>query len=370
MIVGLISILIIYVIAILWLYGGITRMKPFAFTEAKATTTFSIIIPFRNEAKRLPELLTSIAQLHYANTHFEVLLVDDDSSDKSVAIINSFITAHPELNIQILNNNRISSSPKKDAITTAISLSKFDWILTTDADCILPKTWLDSYHQAVINEHPDFIAGPVSLKAQSHFFDQFQLLDMLSLQGATLGSFGINKPMMVNAANLGYRKSCFQDLNGYQNNTHIASGDDVFLLETFIANGLKVSYLNSSKALVHTYPELVFKGLIEQRKRWAAKTKHYNSSFTKSIALIVFFGNLSWVISLFLATSQTILGIFLIVKLLVDFLLINKTARLYEQKIGLSHFILAAIFYPFFSSFVAILSLTNTYQWKGRTFKA
>ena len=369
MIVGIISILSIYIIAILCLYRGIYKVKPLALNETKSITTFSIIIPFRNEAKRLPELLTSITQLHYANTHFEVLLVDDDSSDASVAIINSFSEKHPEINIQILDNNRISSSPKKDAITTAITVSKFDWILTTDADCILPHSWLNSYHITVINECADFIAGPVSLKVQSRFFDQFQLLDILSLQGATLGSFGLNKPMMVNAANLGYRKACFQELNGYQNNTHIASGDDVFLLETFIANGLKVQYLNTPKALVHTYPEPQLKALIEQRKRWAAKTKHYNSAFTKSIALIVFFGNLSWAIGLILAFNNSILGVFLIFKLLVDFLLINKTAHLYKQKIGLNHFILAAIFYPFFSTYVAVLSLMNTYQWKDRTFR-
>ena len=370
MIIGIISILILYVLAILWLYSGINKVKAHTSSETSPTTTFSIIIPFRNEAKRLPELLTSIAQLHYPITHFEVLLVDDDSSDESVMIINTFSEKHPEINIQILNNYRISSSPKKDAITTAITVSKFDWILTTDADCILPQSWLNSYHQAVIDEYPDFIAGPVSLKAQPNFFEQFQLLDILSLQGATLGSFGLNKPMMVNAANLGYRKSQFQDLNGYQNNTHIASGDDVFLLETFIANGLKVQYLKTNKALVYTYPEPNLKALLEQRKRWAAKTKHYNSSFTKSIALIVFFGNLSWILGLFLHINNSVLGLFLVFKLLVDFLLINKTAQLYLQKIKLIQFILATIFYPLFSSYVAILSLTTSYHWKDRTFKA
>jgi hypothetical protein len=64
-------------------------------------------------------------------------------------------------------------------------------------------------------------------KTASHHFQQ---LDLVSLQGATIGSFGIGKGFMCNGANLAYKKSLFQELNGFRNDT-IASGDDVFLLQ-------------------------------------------------------------------------------------------------------------------------------------------
>jgi hypothetical protein len=61
--------------------------------------------------------------------------------------------------------------------------------------------------------------------------DHFQQLDLTSLQGATIGSFGLNKAFMCNGANFAYTKSLFEKLNGFDGNNKIASGDDVFLLQ-------------------------------------------------------------------------------------------------------------------------------------------
>ena len=78
------------------------------------------------------------------------------------------------------------------------------------------------------------IVAPVSLESNTTFLQQFQLIDFLSMQGATIGGFGIQQPFMANGANLAYQKELFIKLNGFENNNTIASGDDVFLLENFM----------------------------------------------------------------------------------------------------------------------------------------
>src|SRR5690606_31135182 len=97
--------------------------------------------PFRNEAEKLPTLLQSISELNYPKELFEIIFVDDESDDESNAQLMGFL-ANSRTDIKIISNIRKTNSPKKDAITSAIDIAKYDWILTTDADCVLPKFWL------------------------------------------------------------------------------------------------------------------------------------------------------------------------------------------------------------------------------------
>lgn len=105
-------------------------------------THFTVIVPFRNEEENLPDLIKSLENLNYSKYHFEVIFVDDDSIDNSVELSLRLLSCS-QLDFQIISNDRISNSPKKDAITTAINKAKYNWVVTTDADCEVQKTWLD-----------------------------------------------------------------------------------------------------------------------------------------------------------------------------------------------------------------------------------
>src|SRR6478609_6169769 len=118
---------ILYIAAIGRLIAGFERIKTFEPTDSHPENRFSIVVPFRNEAKNLPELLESFSNLKYPITHFEVILVDDESTDDFKSLLSP-------IPVRIIRNNRISNSPKKDAITTAIPVSKMEWIITTDVD--------------------------------------------------------------------------------------------------------------------------------------------------------------------------------------------------------------------------------------------
>ena len=67
----------VYVLFIGQLILGFGKVKTFEKTNASPKTTFSIIVPFRNEAKNLPHLLASIANLNYPRELFELIMVDD-----------------------------------------------------------------------------------------------------------------------------------------------------------------------------------------------------------------------------------------------------------------------------------------------------
>lgn len=371
---------VLYLLLILALAYGFDKIEDFKAEDIKTETKFSIIIPFRNEAENLPELLASIKTIKYPKSHFEIIFVDDDSSDDSVAIIKQVLNTIPKkiritrTDIKVIKNVRTSNSPKKDAITSAIKTAKFNWIVTTDADCVLPKLWLDTLDCFIQKKQCKMVVAPVTYFKVNSFLKRFQLLDFLSLIGATIGGFGIGKPFLCNGANLAYSKALFLELNGFNGNNTIASGDDIFLLEKAIKkNKNAVMFLKSRAAIVKTKPQQTLQALISQRKRWAAKTTNYNSVFGKLVGIIVLFINASLVAGLVLVLLglvhfKILLSVF-IIKNLVDFLLIYKTSRFFKQENYLSSFLFSGLLYPFFSVYIACISLFTKYKWKGRTFK-
>ena len=367
-----IIITLIYLLLIGSFAFGFDKVQTFKIENLLSKTRFSVIIPFRNEAENLPVLLKTITALNYPNTLFEIIFINDDSDDESVALIKKTLESHS--NISIINNHRKTNSPKKDAITTAIEHAKNDWIITTDADCILPNLWLESFDEYIQKNNTNCIAAPVTYLEENSFLNGFQLLDMLSLQGATIGGFGIKKPFLCNGANFGYKKDLFKELNGFDGNTNTASGDDIFLLEkATIKYPKQLHYLKCEQVIVLTKAQPTLTELVSQRKRWAAKTSAYNNGFGKFTGIVVLLMNAFIIVSLLL----TILGVFnlkiafylVFIKFNIDFLLIYKSAVFFNQKAILRRYIFGFILYPVFSVYVACLSLFSSYNWKGRTFK-
>ncbi|WP_088323778.1 glycosyltransferase family 2 protein [Polaribacter tangerinus] len=332
--------------------------------------SFSVIIPFRNEVKNLPNLVSSFKEISYPNELVEYIFVDDNSTDDSVAILKQLLKSN-EINTQIIKNKRRSNSPKKDAISTAIHHAKNTWIVTTDADCFVPKKWLKSFENFIVKNNPKMLIGPVNYAAENTFLAQFQLLDFMSLKGSTIGGFGLKVPFLCNGANLAYKKSEFIALNGFEGNDNIASGDDIFLFEKFIEKDKKnVHFIKTLEATVTTFPVKNFTKLMHQRVRWASKTSKLKSKTAKIIGSVVFLTNLSIVIAFFIPENRVYFGRIIAAKMCIDLILLIPTIRFYKHvQSFLKWYLLCTIAYPFFNVFIVIKSLVSNYQWKGREFK-
>jgi poly-beta-1,6-N-acetyl-D-glucosamine synthase len=138
MIILLIIVSLVYVFLTGALLFGWRKIPEYVLSGKPPEIKFSIVVPYRNEAENLPDLLDSLSLLKYPASHFEILLVNDASEDASREICSRFKEANPDLNIHLLENERTTSSPKKDAILTALKKAQFDYLLTTDADCLVP----------------------------------------------------------------------------------------------------------------------------------------------------------------------------------------------------------------------------------------
>ncbi|WP_455168735.1 glycosyltransferase [Aegicerativicinus sediminis] len=367
-------VLIVYTIIIGTMIIGFDKVEEIKLQEDSKRLKFTIVIPFRNESENLPLLLASLDRIAYPNTLFEVILVNDDSDDNSIEIIKGF-KEKSKINLIVLDNERLSGSPKKDAIDKGIQEAKNEWIITTDADCIVQKYWLDAINTYILSSKKEFIIAPVSISPTTSILERFQALETLILQAITMGSYGLKNPLLSNGANLIYNKSLFHQLKGFEGNNNVASGDDIFLLQKVSErNKNLIGYLKTNKATVFTKAERSLEELFSQKKRWLKKMGVKSNLLSLALGIIIILMNFTFLTFLvFALLESTYIKLLLqiaVVKFGVDFLLLFKSARFFKQEKLLFSFWWISLVYPFYLFVVLFSSYFGPYKWKGRKFSA
>ena len=373
MIWAVLIVFVAYFISMAAIVYGFKKIAPFSSETEKSITRFSLIIPFRNEAENLPTLLESIENMNYDSQLFEIIFVNDASEDFSEAIVSEAIQKS-RFSLKLLQNKRISHAPKKDAISEAIKNSTFEWIVTTDADCELPENWLKTLDAFIQKNNSVMVCGPVIYKSSGNFIETFQQLDGFSLQAVTIGSFGLGNPVLGNGANLAYKKEAFSEVDGFSGNEHIASGDDIFLLEKMKkAFPKQVHFLKSKEAIVSTKPQETWGKVINQRIRWASKTSKQKNTASTFLGILVFLVNVSWLaIPFLMAFNPQNLFVYILLlsaKIIADYLVIRQAAVFFSEKIALWKFLWLPFLYAAIVLTVVFGSFGGNYSWKGRSFE-
>ncbi len=334
---------------------------------------FTIIINYRNEHNHLPQLFTDLINQTHPRELIQIILVNDHSTDRSNDLAAGFQQNHPALNIQLLDRKTRSNSAKKDGITQAIQVASHERILCTDADCRLPGSWIASYnafYKKYGSSH--FVAGPVVMKMGKYWLHLLQQQEMISLQIVTAGSFHLRKAFMCNGANMSFTRTAFAQADGYTGNNHIASGDDVFLLEKMLELDVeRCHYIKDAAACVTTIPKSSWMDMVLQRARWAGKGKQTRSLLNKLLAFSVLITSLAFYMVPFLyAFEMLALDILLLsftVKFLTDAVVLVLAERAFETRLKWLWFPLLWIVYPAVVLHTAICSMTpQKIQWHDR----
>ena len=365
----IIGLLVIYCVLILYYHAGWREIKPFSPVNRELTTKISVIIAARNEEENIGSLLTSLENQSYAPHLFEVIVVDDNSTDKTAAIVNGF----PFAKLIQLRFDNINSFKKK-AIETGIKAAKGDLIVTTDADCIANENWLKTIAAYKEETNAVFIAAPVVMQYNGTLLQTFQSLDFLVLQGITAASVEKRIHNMCNGANLAYERKAFYEVNGFTNIDHIASGDDMLLMQK-IAQRFPggIFYLLSKEAIVKTQSAKTWKEFFNQRIRWASKATNYNDIKIFSVLFLVYFFNCSllalWIAGFWMHTLWWAFAGVLVAKTLVELFFLYPVARFYNKKNLLRLFPLFQPLHIVYTIIAGSLGTFGNYKWKGREVK-
>lgn len=340
--------------------------------EYKSTTTpstfVSVIIAARNEESTLPLLLHDLNTQTYPKHLFEVIIIDDYSTDNTALLSKSFDGIHQQM---ILPDVPPEASSKKAAITSGIKKAKGALLLITDADCRVGKDWIKTAVQLYEEKNTAFIAAPVKFSHDGSLLQIFQALDFITLQGITAASVSANFHTMCNGANLAYTKEAFNSVNGFEGIDKIATGDDMLLMhKIWKQNKSKVFYLKSKEAIVSTEPMRSWKGFLAQRKRWASKTLVYDDYRIIAVLGFVLLFNLLFFVLLVAALFSKIYWWhftgFLIAKTIIEWPFVSSVAAFFNEQKLMRYFFFIQPLHIFYTVFVGLLSQSGKYEWKGR----
>jgi cellulose synthase/poly-beta-1,6-N-acetylglucosamine synthase-like glycosyltransferase len=352
--------------------------------DFKPSTKITVIIPARNEEENIADLLDSICNQTYPTKLFEVLVVDDYSTDNTAAIVKLYESKNVKLiSLKDFVSDKLNSYKKK-AIEIAITQSTGELIVCTDADCIVKENWLQTITAFYEQHHPEFIAAPVSINCSFNFIEMFQALDFAMLQGITGASVHKKIHSMCNGANLAYTKKAFEAVGGFAGIDNIASGDDMLLMHKIYRRWPdKVMFLKSKEAIVQTAPVHSVAAFFNQRIRWASKADKYDDKRIFAVLLLVYFVNvlllLLPVFALFNNVQYTmfnvqcsIFGVWLLLlslKTFAELVFLYPVAKFFGKQSLLWLFPVMQPFHILYTVIAGWLGKFGSYKWKGRNVK-
>ncbi|KAA3652529.1 MAG: glycosyltransferase [Bacteroidetes bacterium] len=348
-----------------FIWGNLRMKSP--RSHSALTTSVSVVIPFRNEEGVIEKLAKALLNQDFPKSLVEFVFVNDHSTDggkeKLIACL-----MDSKLKYSILELT--AETGKKAALNRGILQATGELIITTDADCWMNPLWLSSMVAQFETNKADFIVGPVVLESNHSLKANLLQTEFAALIASTSGAIGINKAFICNGANLAFKKALYIEIEPYQSNSNLASGDDVFFLHKAKAMNKKIVFANHEEAIVKTEMETNFNKFINQRVRWAAKSKQYKDSDTIAFGLIISFMNLCVLTSLLLTAFNKLAFSFLIgllvFKFILDYLLLLSAKSWMSTKSTFKNALLLSFIYPIYAVGIALLSLGFKPQWKGR----
>lgn len=371
----------------------------------------SIVIAARNEEKQITSLLGSLARQDYPADLLEIIIVNDNSTDRTPIVVSEFIagqaagggnsigesdtykpvTGNTEHSVHRRIKLFYNPYPgKKRAVRYGIEKATGEIILTTDADCITGPGWVRSHARWYASDDEgssssgtaegtgsmlgeslspaasavplmtDMVLGPVVQRAGPGFWSHFGVLEFSALQTITEAAAAAGHPVMCNAANMSIRREAYL---GHVDELRfdLESGDDMFLLQAVLRDGGIVRHDGRTAAAAVTAGAVTAAALLRQRARWASKTFHYRDAATLSLAAATAACNAAVAaaaVAAFMSVKYLPLAAALYaVKTIPDYLLIAGELRKRGNRLKALPFIASEIIYPFWFLTVGIFSL-------------
>ena len=336
------------------------------------TPPVSVIIAVRNGEKNINRLLNSLKNQTYSG-EMEFIIVDDQSTDRTVNIIQKFTQMDARFKHFSSKGGDQKLAYKKRALDSGIKNAQFEHLLFTDIDCIIQYLWVENMILSFTDE-TDYLIGYSEAVDATTSASKFQKSDFFILLSAARGMVNNKSAWACTGQNQGYRKSLYNAVGGFSQIAEQLQGDDsLFLLLCRKAKNINVNFANSPESFVISRPELSWMPFLKQRIRWAGDSKKFwkfNIPFyiTSIATLILNVGIIATPIiygfNVFL--SPWFMNI-LLLKFIVELILIYKGNDSFSRKFSIIDFLQWFILQPLYVLIVSICSILNINPtWQGR----
>jgi len=327
----------------------------------------SIVVPARNEEKNIQSCIESIMANKYPKDMYEVIVVDDRSTDNTGITLKSLQSSYSNLFIETITENTIHRNlkGKPGALQVGIETAKGEIVMMTDADCIVNENWIESITQCFLDKNVGLTAAVTNIISHN-IFEIAQAVYWVYMHTMACAGIGLNQPLGCFGNNLSVRRNDFIKLGGFEK-IKFSMTEDLALQQAIFNNKRKVRYLISNDSSVETLPCKTFKDYLKQQHRWALGGLDLGwraaifiiSSMALWIGLItsIIFLEIDW----FFAVLFT--------RFILDFILIfSSLIRL--KKINLWKWIIpSTLFFILMELIVPFLLFDKETVWKGQIFK-
>lgn len=140
-----------------YIVGTVIKIRP--------ANTFSIVTCLYNKEYSIQYFLESLLSQTYKSA-FEIILVDDKSTDNSVKIVKEFQLRAKEKNIDIIIVENETQSGNCISRNKGIEIAKGSILIINDCDCIMKFDYLSQIEAAFYNDDCDVLLGPINIETQ------------------------------------------------------------------------------------------------------------------------------------------------------------------------------------------------------------
>ncbi|NOY05232.1 MAG: glycosyltransferase [Chlorobi bacterium] len=326
----------------------------------------SVIVAARNEEKNIETLLSSLEQLTYPVSMREIIIVDDESTDATASIVESWKDRIPGLILMQPRGTLDGLKGKANAVAQAIESSKGEIILTTDADCHVPPGWIEDL-MSLYTPEVGVVCGFTLLRG-NRVFEIIQSLDWAYLITIAVAGVAWNVPLSAVATNMSFRRKAYDEVGGYPGVGFSVTEDFALFKKISYATNWKLRYPMRRENLVWSAACDDWRGVYLQKKRWGKGGVDIHPAgfaimiigFAMSCSLLVlpFFG-LSWMYWFIAFSVKSVWDAAILFVPLKKFNLLRwfKYFPIFEI-----YYIIYVILIPF------IVFLTGKVEWKGRKY--
>lgn len=265
---------LLYVGAAVAFTVGISRIRA---GSGKHQPFVSVVVAARNEEAYIGNCLQGLARQTYPKDRYEILVVNDASEDRTSDIVAGMAATCPHIRLLKVGCEFPHLAAKKRPMSLGIREARGEIILTTDADCRVPETWIAGV-VACFEPNVGMVIGFSQVKSAGcplTVFERLQAFDFLALMAAAAGGAGCGLPLAASGQNLAYRKACFDRVGGFRKIGHRPSGDDVLLLQLMRREcRQQIVFSASPGTYVSTWRTETPGGFWQQRRRWASNAAY------------------------------------------------------------------------------------------------
>lgn len=325
----------------------------------------SVIISARNEAKNLKENLASILDQNYHD--FEVIVVNDCSSDASETVLDEFKSTYPNLKVVTITEHVRFKTGKKFALTLGIKAARNEHLLFTDADCQpASQNWITRM-AAQFTGNVQIVLGYSPYYKTGNFLNGLIRFETLKTAINYLSAALNGDTYMGIGRNLAYTKTLFFSNKGFAAHMHVISGDDdLFVNQNATSTNAAIEI--HPDAFVFTSAKTSLGGLYRQKKRHMGVGKLYKNEHRRMLSFdalsgFVFYGLFIWCLA-FCFEPLLVLGLF-VFRWIVQLIIYRKIFKKLNAKSQLWYLpFLDFVYYIYINVFGSIGTFVKTTQWK------